>query len=596
MTWSIAFVLFLLLVALACFVKEWLPIEVTALGLVGALLASGLLTVEDAVAGFSNKAVIAIGALFVLSHALTKTGVLEVAADRMTRIGKHSPWLAVMILLCAVGVLSGFLNNTAVVAIFIPLTMDLCRRIDVSPSKVLIPLSYASIFGGTLTLIGTSTNLLVSAVTEEMGAPAFGMFEFTPLGAAMLVLGLAYVLLFARKLLPGTLGSGALTEKYKLDGYLTEVKVLEGSELAGQNPTEARIAEHYDTMVLAILRGKERYTTQIRRRKIVEGDVLIVEGSIENLVRMRKDLGVSLLSDKDLQDEEVAQEGRVMVEAIVAPVSGLVGQTLRLTDFRQHYGGFVLAIRRLGATLREKVADIPLQSADSLLLLIQRDRLDELRRSENLVVLSEIDIQLRRRRWWWLVLLVLPAVIVGAATGLMDIAASAMLGAIVLLIAGVLRPQEAYRAVEWPVIFMIAAFIPVGHVIIATGTADFLARGLLRVGQAFPENVAPFAVLSLVYFITSLLTQLVSNNAAAIIVAPLAFSLGEALGVDPRPFLVAVCFAASAEFMTPMGYQTNLMVYGPGNYRFLDYTRFGAPLNIGFWLLSSALIPVFWSF
>jgi len=598
MTFEIFFMLFLTLVALVAFAKEIFPIEVTALSFLAILVLTGIIDAESAAAGFSSKAAVAIGGLFVLSHALMKTGVLEVAADRLSERSRERPWLGIGVLLCAVGVLSGFLNNTAVVAMAIPLVMKLCRRLELSPSRVLIPLSYASIFGGTLTLIGTSTNLLVSAVIEKEGQPPLRMFEFSKLGLVFLGAGLFYVLVFSRRLLPErTAVDGGATQKYRLEGYLTELIIEQHSKLVGQTAADAGLNEKYQVTVLELLReGEKRHVEDVGRVPLKPGDHLIVQGAVDDILRLRKEMDVSLLPDVKLDDKELAADGQVMAEAWVTRNSSMIGRNLKDVDFHRRFGGFVLAIRRVGAMLREKVARVTLRYSDSLLVLIPRQRLEQLRSSEDLLVLTELDLKLRRGRAWWLVFLVLPAVILLAATGILKISAGALVGAVVLLAAGVMKPQEAYRAVDWSVIFLIAAFVPIGYAFVETGTAQFIASGLLAVSSMAPPAMAPYVALATVYLATSLLTQMVSNNAAAVIVAPIALAMGPSLGVDPRPFVLAVCFAASAEFMTPMGYQTNLMVYGAGGYRFLDYTRFGAPLNLLFWLLATLLIPVFWSF
>lgn len=600
MNGEILFMIVLIGVGLAMFIKEVLPIEVTALGILAVLIVSGTLTAEEAVEGFSNKAVVAIGGLFVLSYALMKTGVLEVAADRLSARTRSRPWLGIGILLSAVGVFSGFLNNTAMVAIAIPLVMKLCRRLGMSPSKVLIPLSYASIFGGTITLIGTSTNLLVSAVVEQSGTKPFGVFEFTGMGLVFLVVGLSYILLFARPLLPERATVDATTEKYRMKEYLTEIIIDEKSKLAGQTLREANVNDLYQVTALELIhegkRGEERFVEGLGAIPLEAGDRLIVQGAVEDILRLRKEMGVSLLPDVKLTDEKLMTGGQMMVEAWVTVNSRMIGRTIKELDFHQRFGGFVMAIKRVGAMLRKKVADVELKFSDSLLILIPRERLEELRRSDDLVILSEQEFALRRGRFWWLVFLLLPLVILSAAFGVLKISVGALVGAVVLLLFRVLTPPEAYRAVDWSVVFLIAAFVPVGQAFVKTGTADFIASGLLKIAAWAPPGLEAYVALSTIYLATSVLTQMVSNNAAAIILAPIALAMGPSLGVDSRPFLFAVCFAASAEFMTPMGYQTNLMVYGAGGYRFLDYTRFGAPLNLLFWILGTLLIPVFWPF
>lgn len=596
MTFEILFLLVLLGITLAAFIREIFPIEVTALGLLGVLVVTGLVTPEQALEGFSNKAVIAIGGLFVLGHALVKTGLLELAADYLSQRTRRRAWLGMGALLALAALLSGFLNNTAVVAMFIPLMMNVCSRLEVSPSRVLIPLSYVSIAGGTLTLIGTSTNLLVSAIAEEAGEPPFLMFEFTKLGGIFLVVGLLYILLFAPRLLPERAQVGPLTQKYRMGPYLTEVQLVEDSKLVGATLREMKVSETYDVTVLAVLREEERLTETIGTIPLREGDTLILRGPMDNILRLRSDLGVALLPEIKLSDEELAAGGQITAEALITPTSRLIGRTLKEIDFHRQFGGFVLAIRRLGETFREKIADVPLRFSDTLLMTIPRERLTELRRSEDLIILSEVTLELHRERFWWLGLALLPAIVLVAALGILDITTGALLGAIILLLSGAVPPQEAYRAVDWSVLFLIAAFVPVGEAVVQTGTAELIATGLQSVAGFFPQEMAPYVLVALVYLISSLTTQIVSNNAAAIILTPIAISLAVGLGVNSRPFLMAVCFAASAGFMTPMSYQTNMMVYGPGNYRFLDYTRFGTPLNLLFWLLAALLIPAFWPF
>ncbi len=597
MTPAILFMLLLMGLALVAFVTELFPIEVTALGLLAILVGSGIIEPEEAIAGFSSTAVVAIASLFVLSHALTKTGVLETVADRIGDRAKARPGLIMALLLVAVSIGSGALNNTAVVALSIPLVMKLCRRLDLSPSKVLMPLSYASILGGTLTLIGTSTNLLVNSLMEDAGARSLGMFEFSVVGAVLMVVGLVYIGLLSNRLLPARAASGALTDRYLGSGFLTELVVAQGSDLTGHNLSEEHINERYEVTVIEVVRDRsETHLEDVGTVSLCEGDHLVVQGSFDDILRFRRDHGLELLSDTRLNDNQLASGGQILVETWIAPGSRMIGKTLKEVDFHHHFGAFVLAVRRVGATLRERIGDVELRLADTLLVLTPRERLDELEEQGDLKVFSEHHVHLRRQPYWWLVLIVLPAVIVAAAVGWADIATGALVGAVVLLLFRVITPEEAYRSMNWSVLFMIAAFVPVGHAFQVTGTADFLARSLLATNAWVPDEIAPHLLLALVYLLTSALTQIASNSAAAIVVAPIALSLGPSLGVDSRPFVIAVCFAASAAFITPMGYQTNLMVYSPGEYRFADFVIFGTPLGLLTWLVSVLLIPVFWPF
>ena len=586
----------LIVVALILFVLELFPIEVTAMLMLAVLLAFGIVSVEEAILGLSNKAVVTVGAMLVLGHALVKTGVLAAAADRLANATGSRAWLAMGLVLVVASVLSGFLSNTAVVAIFIPLLIDLCRRFHLSPSKFMLPLSYVSIAGGTLTVIGTSTNLLVSAIAEENGLEPFGMFEFSSLGIVLMFAGLVYVLVASPYLLPTRSTPEALTRQYDMRHYLTEVQVSATSELVGNTIEESSINREYDITVIAVHRGVDHVTENLRHLRIREEDVLVVRGSADCLTRFTSTKGVAPLSDARLSDAKIFEEGQFLVEAIIGRNSRLIGRTLEEIDFRQRIGAFVLAIRRGGEILHDKIARTRLQFADDLLLVAPEDRLARLRHTEDLIITSRVEVSTTLGGTNWAILVILPTVVILAALGVVDILKGAIVGCILLLALRAMRPDEAYRAVDWSVLFLIAAFVPVGTAMQTTGTAAFLAQGILRVQSINPDVFTPLVILSVLYLLTSLLTQTISNNATAILMAPIAIQLAIELGVDARPFLIAVTFAASAGLMTPYGYQTNLMVMGPGGYRFMDFVRFGGPLTIVFWVLASLLIPTIWSF
>ncbi len=584
--------------ALASFFFDLLPVDVTTLCLLLALLASGLVTPEEAFAGFSNTSVLTIGGLFILCHALVRTGLLERGGAKLSQGLGHHRFLAVGVLLLLVALGSAFLNNTAVVAITIPLAVDLCRRQGWSPSQVLIPLSFAAIFGGTLTLIGTSTNLLVSGVLEEQGVRPLGMFEMTPLGVVFLAFGLVYVLLAAPRLLPDHGRVDSLTGEFDMGAYLTELRVPAGSKLVGRTVHDVRMSERYDVTMLVLVRGAGRFTGGFRHLPFEPGDVVVVRGATADLLRLRNETGVALLSDSKLSDEELVEGRRAVVEAVVGPDSGLVGRTLHGVDFRRTFGAFVLAIRRHESTLRQRLAHTPLRFGDTLLIVADRDRLPELRRGGDLLLTSELpDVDVAHRgRLWWLPAALIPLTMVLAALGVVDLLVGVLASIVLLLALRLIRPQESYDAVDWRVVVFIAAFIPVGDAMIRTGLADLVGRAALAPTAWAPAFWAPWIAVSVLYLVTSLATEVVTNNAAAVILTPVALSMAAALEVEPRALILAVCFAASASFMTPTGYQTNMMVYGPGNYRFADFTRIGLPLNLMFWLLASVLLPVLFPF
>jgi di/tricarboxylate transporter len=594
MTLEIAFMLILIVATLVVFALELFPMEVTGFALLAVLLATGIVNADQAISGLSNPAVVTIGLLFIISHALAKTGLLEVAAARLSEMVGPKKWLGVVLLLATVSISSGFLNNTAVVAVFIPLAIDLSRRLHISPSKVLLPLSYAAIVGGTLTLIGTSTNLIVNSFVINAGLPPLGMFEFTRMGWIYVIVGLLYTILFARRMLPSRAGIESLTRKYHMGTYLTELRVQENSGLLGKSCKDVGINQNYDITVLAILRDKHRVVENIRNLPLQTGDTMIVRGMVDNILRLRQEQGVSLLSDIKLGDETLATDEQVLAEGLITQTSRLINKTLRDLDFRRHYGAFVLAVRRHGSTLRKKIAHSALQASDTLLMLAPTDRLNELRRSDDMIIISEAEYKLHRSRSWWAVIVVLPLLLILVSTGVIDILRGALLAVVILLLMRAVDVRESYRSVEWSVLLLIAAFVPVGFAMQTTGTAQFLASGILALAGYWPTDLVPIMSLSLVYLATSLITNLVSNNATALVMAPIAISLASVLGVDARPFLIAVAFASSAAFMTPMSYQTNMMVYGPGSYQFKDYLRFGVVLNMAFWLIGSFMIPRLW--
>ncbi|MBH31367.1 MAG: hypothetical protein CMG71_05170 [Candidatus Marinimicrobia bacterium] len=585
----------IIVMALVLFVKEVFPIDVTALALLVVLLMTGFLTLDEAISGFSNKAVLTVGLMFVLSTALVKTGFVEVMAERLSVMG-GGKWVSIGIFLIATSIVSAFINNTAAVAIFIPLALNLSSRFKISPSKILIPLSYAGIYGGTMTLIGTSTNLLVSSMAEEHGIVPFTMFEFFKMGSVFLVAGTFYNILIVPKLLPSRAGISSLTRNYHMSPYLTELMVASDSPLLGRTLIDRQVNMKYDVTVLVILRDKVRHEQNLRNFVLEEGDVLLVRGTLENFMMFRDQEKLLLLTDIKMDQSELMGEENTIVEGLVTQNSQVIGKTLKDLDFRKSFNAFVLAVRREGRTLREKIARITLQFGDTLLIFMPRNRLDFMVNNPDLAILQEHKVAIHKVSFWWLAVAVIPSMMVAATMGWMDILQAALLGVVILLMVRSITIQEAYRSVNWSVIVLIAAFVPVGIAMERSGAAALLGATVAGFGELFPSEAAPTAVLSFFFLIAVGLTAIMSNNTAAIVLVPVALAVANELGVDPRSFLFAVCFGASTSFMTPMGYQTNLMVYGPGRYRFSDFLRAGAPLNFIFWILATFLIPIFWPF
>ena len=583
------------------FVMEILPIEVTAMGAIGLLLLFDVLSWQEAISGFSNPAVITIGAIFIMSRALVKTGFLEVFADFLAKKGGNRKWLTIFIFLLTVSIISGFINNTAAVAIFIPLAIDLCQRFRISPTKILLPLSYAAIFGGTLTLIGTSTNLIVSSVMEEFKMAPFSMFEFTKLGIIVLVLGSLYNMIISKWFMPSRSIISSLTRKYHMGSFLTEFKIGENSPLIGHSYEEMEIVQKYNLQVYKIIRDSKNIRFNLHNTIIREGDIFLVQINVKEMLKFKDDMKVLLLSDVKMNQAELSGKNHVIVEGIVSQQSALIGKTLQEFDFRSRFGSFVLAIKRQRELLRNKIAHIRLKFSDTLLIMVPKERLDILRTSNDLIVLEELDIHLRYERYWWFSILVIPAVMLLATFGVIPIVKGAVLGAILLLVLRSLSIQDAYESISWSVIFLIASLIPLGTAIHNTNLDKNIGDLIYVLGALIGgvDNVNPIIILAVLYGVTFILSAFVSNAAVAVMLTPIGILLASLIGdngIDSRPFLVAICFGASCSFMTPMGYQTNMMVYGPGQYRLKDFFQMGIPLTIIFWLAAVYWIPKFWPF
>ena len=586
----------IIVIALVLFITEFFPIDVTALVVLGLLLIFGLVTPNESLSGFSNPAVITIGCLFIMSYALQKSHVLEYVIININKILDKSQTLGMVVYLFCIGIASAVVNNTAIVAIFMPITIRLADKYNISPSKVLIPLSYAAILGGTLTLVGTSTNLIVNSILVDSSGISLGMLEFAKFGIIKFVIGLIYIFTIGHKLLPSRVAKSSSITDYSLDGYLTEFKINENSPLCGKTLLDRKINENYDVIVLDVLRGGEIITSNLRSLVLKQEDILFVKGSFDNFQRLKEIEKLSLLIDEKLTQEELEQEDNILAECLITDNSELIGQTLQEANFRRSFGSFVLAIRREGEVIRRKLSQFILKPFDTLLVYGPQDRVNQLASREGFIVLGKVNASLDSHPLWWLSIFTILFAVVMAIFKIIPIVVGVILGVIALLIARVITPNEAYSSVHWQVIIVIAAFLPMGAAMKKTGLDEIISNSIGNIVNLFPVDLIPYFLLAIIYLITMVLTEIASNVATAIIMTPIALTLATQFGFDPRPFIFAVCYAASASFITPIGYQTNLMVFGPGGYRYSDYIKVGLPLGIILWIISVFVIPMIWPF
>ncbi|GGA79200.1 membrane protein [Arenimonas soli] len=584
--------LLVLVGAVTLFVTEKLPVDVVAMLVLASLLVLGLVTPVEALSGFSSEATITVAAMFVLSAGLAHTGALASLGRLFGRV--KNGFLFMLLIMLVVGPISAFVNNTAAVAVLLPLVLAASTANQQSPSQILIPMSYAAQMGGVCTLIGTSTNLLVNSMAKDLGHPGFGLFDFAPVGLITMAVGFVYLLLMRRWLLPKH-APAAITETYELGKYITELRVMPESPLIGQSVAQAQLGEKHSVYVLELMRGEQKHWSP-RGEELREGDVLLVRGNLEKIKTLKDSSKLDFEPEFKLQDSQFSGEdgdqSQVLVEAMVAPGSRLVGHTLLDLDFQWTYNATVLAVHRRGEVLREKLRDVNLNVGDVLLLLSPKSELNVLRANHNLIVLNEREEAALPKRKAWLAIGIMAAAITVAGLGWLPIVASAILGGIALVATRCIGNDQAYQAIDWRVIVLLAGVLPLGIAMQKSG----LAQGIADFSVNWVGGFGPLAVLAAVYLTTALLTELMSNNAAAVLITPIAFTTAVSMDVSPTPFLVAVLFAASTSFATPVGYQTNTMVYNAGNYRFVDFMKMGIPLNLMFWGMAVYLIPKFFPF
>lgn len=599
---EIVLVLIIVVIAVALFVSERYPSALVAMMVLAVLMLVALLqpllpwikagrwiTLEEGVSGFSNPATIVVAAMFVLSAGLQSTGAITWLGPWLARTARY-PLLLAFGMMAVVALVSAFINNTAAVAIFLPIVLTACARSGMAPSRLLIPLSYASQFGGVCTLIGTSTNLLVSSISERNGHGAFHLFEFAPLGLILAVAGLAYLLLFSRWLLPER-PSRNLVQSYQVADYVAELRVTAASGLVGRTVEESQIGQTSGIRLLAALRqGQPVWPTP--EKQLQPGDLLLVQAHAADLMALRTKWNLESEHEFRFAGNALRDQEMRLAEAVVAPRSWLIGQTLAEVDFHRRFSCMVLGVQSGDTVVSERLDTLRLKFGDALLLLGPREEVARLRGDPGFLMLDRVDEPALRRSKIPLALGIFATVVVLAAFNVVPILASAIFGCVALVATRCLSIEDACEAIDWRVIFLLAGALPLGLALEKSGAAAVIAQGTVALTSPF----GPWATLAVVYLLTAVLTEFMSNSATAVLLAPVALAVAASLGVDSRPLLMAVCFAASTSFCTPVGYQTNAMVQHPGGYRFVDYLKVGLPLNVLFWLISVWFIPKFWPF
>ena len=604
MTWEILFIFGLLVFAIVSFIWERISADLTSLTVFGILLFISMLTDSDALPTleatlgvFGNSAPLTIAGMFIVSAALERTGAIDLITGYLRKLVKlpYRGFMFVMIL--GVAGVSAFVNNTPVVIVLMPVILSLSREMGVASSKLLIPLSYASIFGGTCTLLGTSTNLLASGILLDAGHAPIGMFELASVGLPILIFGSVYLVLFGNKLLPHRETLTSILSDEERKEFITEAFVRAGSDLHGKTAQEGELLKH-GIRLLEIVRHGIAVHGDPKDHKLQYGDRLVLACRPSGVAEAHSMKGITIQTELAEGLETIATDEGALVEGVVAPNASIAGLTLGEINFRQRFRMVVVAVHRKGTNQRERLSNLRLQAGDTLLMMGSTASIDSLANSDEIIILDRPRVPARSLRVKMPIAIGTTIGIVTLATlNLVPIVSAVCLGVAIILLSGCMKAKDAYASVEWSILIIIFGMLALGQAMDSTGASLLIAESMTGlVGQFAPAHLQNVIMLALIYVITSTFTEFLSNNAAVALMVPIALGIAVTLGVDPRPFVVASCIAASASFATPIGYQTNTYVYGVGGYRFFDFTKVGLPLNIICFAVTVAVVPTFWDF
>jgi di/tricarboxylate transporter len=590
MTTDIALTLTIIVAALALFATEKLRVDLVALLV---LLSVGLLRLinpEDIFDGFANAAVITVWAVYMVSGGLFRTGVADTIGRGILRLaGDGEPRLIATIMVTC-GVISAFMNNVGATAMLMPAMVGISRRTKIAVSKLLMPLSFSSLLGGKMTLIGTPANILAMGILADRGLSTLGFFDFAPIGIVVLTTGVLYMVLVGRHLLPVREGAQGRRDVYRLRDYVTEVRVSATSSLAGSTLLESRLGRDYDLTVLGLERDGDCLDRIGRDTLLQKDDLLTIEGSAGNLMEARETLGLTIEAEQRLDMERLEPGNVQLVEATLAPRSSLVGRTLRGVRFRDRYGFTSLAIWRHGEAITEKLRDVPLLFGDALLLQGPGHRVQELQEGRDFLVLEPLEMKRLRRNKAPIAIAALASAILLVVFADFHISIAMVIASVIMILTGCLTIEEAHESIDWRTVFLVAGMLPLGMAMDATGTAQYLANIMLDTLGVY----GPIALLAGTYLLAALITQAMSNAAAMVLIVPIAVDTALGLGANHITFTMAVVIGAATSFLTPIGHKANVLVYGPGGYRFFDYARVGALLTVVLLIVSMIFLPLFW--